>query len=34
MPIKVPTVLALEILQNENVFIMDEERALHQTLGP
>ena len=35
MPIKVPTNLpALEILQNENVFIMDEERALHQDIRP
>ena len=35
MPIKVPANLpALEILQNENVFIMDEERALHQDIRP
>jgi len=35
MPIKVPNNLpAVEILQSENVFIMDEERAIHQDIRP
>lgn len=33
MPIKIPNELpAVEILQNENIFIMPEERALHQDI--
>ena len=35
MPIKIPDQLpAKEILQNENIFVMDEDRALHQDIRP
>lgn len=35
MPIRIPDLLpAKEILKNENIFIMDEERALHQDIRP
>jgi homoserine O-succinyltransferase/O-acetyltransferase len=35
MPIKIPNQLpAKEILQNENIFIMDENRAVHQDIRP
>jgi homoserine O-succinyltransferase len=35
MPIKIPNQLpAAEILKNENIFIMDEERAIHQDIRP
>lgn len=35
MPIKVPAGLpAVEILENENIFVMDENRALHQDIRP
>lgn len=35
MPIKIPNGLpAREILSNENIFIMDEERAFHQDIRP
>ncbi len=35
MPIKIPNQLpAKEILQNENIFVMDENRAIHQDIRP
>jgi homoserine O-succinyltransferase/O-acetyltransferase len=35
MPIKIPNALpAKEILNNENIFVMDEDRALHQDIRP
>ena len=35
MPIKIPSGLpAMEILNNENIFVMDEERAYHQDIRP
>lgn len=35
MPIKIPNALpAREILNNENIFIMDEDRAFHQDIRP
>jgi homoserine O-succinyltransferase/O-acetyltransferase len=35
MPIKIPNQLpAKEVLQNENIFIMDENRAIHQDIRP
>jgi len=35
MPIKIPNKLpATQTLQNENIFIMDEERAVHQDIRP
>ena len=35
MPVKIPSTLpARAILENENVFIMDEERAQHQDIRP
>jgi len=35
MPIKIPDQLpAKEILKNENIFIMDEDRAIHQDIRP
>lgn len=35
MPIKIPNQLpANEILQNENIFVMDENRAIHQDIRP
>jgi homoserine O-succinyltransferase len=35
MPVKIPTTLpARAILENENVFIMDEDRAVHQDIRP
>jgi homoserine O-succinyltransferase len=35
MPIKIPDQLpAREILQSENIFVMDEERAIHQDIRP
>ena len=35
MPIKVQSDLpAKEILENENIFVMDENRALHQDIRP
>jgi homoserine O-succinyltransferase len=35
MPIKIPDQLpAKEILKNENIFVMDEDRALHQDIRP
>lgn len=35
MPIKIPDQLpAKQILQNENIFVMDEERAIHQDIRP
>jgi homoserine O-succinyltransferase len=35
MPIKIPTTLpAREILERENIFIMDEDRATHQDIRP
>ena len=35
MPVKIPTTLpARAILENENVFIMDEDRAQHQDIRP
>jgi homoserine O-succinyltransferase len=35
MPIKIPDRLpAKEILQNENIFVMDEDRAIHQDIRP
>jgi homoserine O-succinyltransferase len=35
MPIKIPDFLpAKNILENENIFIMDENRALHQDIRP
>lgn len=35
MPIKIPNQLpAMGILQNENIFIMDESRAIHQDIRP
>lgn len=35
MPIKIPKGLpAAEILENENIFVMDEERAFHQDIRP
>jgi homoserine O-succinyltransferase len=35
MPIKIPVLLpAREVLANENIFIMDEERAIHQDIRP
>lgn len=35
MPIKIPDTLpAKEILQNENIFVMDETRAFHQDIRP
>jgi homoserine O-succinyltransferase len=33
MPVKIPTTLpAREILENENIFVMDEDRAIHQDI--
>ena len=35
MPVKIPTTLpARAILENENIFIMDEDRAIHQDIRP
>jgi homoserine O-succinyltransferase len=35
MPIKIPDQLpAKEILKNENIFVMDEDRAIHQDIRP
>jgi len=35
MPIKIPNVLpAAEVLSNENIFVMHEDRALHQDIRP
>jgi homoserine O-succinyltransferase len=35
MPIKIPQELpAREILTNENIFVMDEVRAVHQDIRP
>ena len=35
MPIKVQNALpAKEILENENIFVMDENRAMHQDIRP
>ena len=35
MPINIPDSLpAVEILQNENIFVMTEERAEHQDIRP
>lgn len=35
MPIKIPNQLpATDILRNENIFVMDEERAVHQDIRP
>jgi len=35
MPIKIPDNLpAAEILTNENIFIMNEDRAVHQDIRP
>ena len=35
MPIKIPDLLpAKEILQSENIFVMGEERAIHQDIRP
>lgn len=35
MPVKIPDNLpATEILQNENIFVMDEKRAVHQDIRP
>src|SRR5512140_3730501 len=35
MPIKIPNALpAKEILNKENIFVMDEDRALHQDIRP
>ncbi len=35
MPVKIPTTLpARATLENENIFIMDEERATHQDIRP
>ena len=35
MPVKIPTTLpARATLENENIFVMDEERALHQDIRP
>jgi len=35
MPIKIPDSLpAKEVLTNENIFVMDEHRALHQDVRP
>ncbi len=35
MPVKIPSSLpAREILERENIFVMDEERALHQDIRP
>ncbi len=35
MPIKIPDLLpAKEILQSENIFVMDEDRAVHQDIRP
>ncbi|CAG0960072.1 homoserine O-succinyltransferase [Anaerolineales bacterium] len=35
MPVKIPTTLpARAVLENENVFVMDEDRAIHQDIRP
>ena len=35
MPIKIQSDLpAKEILENENIFVMDENRAMHQDIRP
>ena len=35
MPVKIPTTLpARAILEDENVFVMDEDRAVHQDIRP
>jgi homoserine O-succinyltransferase len=35
MPVKIPTTLpAREILEHENIFVMDENRAIHQDIRP
>lgn len=35
MPIKIQSELpAKEILENENIFVMDENRAMHQDIRP
>lgn len=35
MPIKIPDKLpAAEILRKENIFVMEEERAIHQDIRP
>ena len=35
MPVKIPNTLpAREILERENIFVMDEERAMHQDIRP
>jgi homoserine O-succinyltransferase len=35
MPIKIPNQLpAMDVLRNENIFVMDEERAVHQDIRP
>ena len=35
MPIKIPSTLpAREVLENENIFVMDEELAIHQDIRP
>jgi homoserine O-succinyltransferase len=35
MPIRIPDLLpAKEVLKNENIFVMDEERAIHQDIRP
>src|SRR5512146_2608557 len=35
MPVKIPTTLpAREILEQENIFVMDEDRAVHQDIRP
>jgi homoserine O-succinyltransferase len=35
MPIKIPAALpAREVLENENIFVMDENRAMHQDIRP
>jgi homoserine O-succinyltransferase len=35
MPVKIPTTLpARATLERENIFVMDEERALHQDIRP
>ena len=35
MPIKIPNSLpATEILENENIFVMTEHRAMHQDIRP
>src|SRR5512141_2272618 len=35
MPVKIPTTLpARAILEDENIFVMDEERAVHQDIRP